>query len=77
MELDKKVISKLNYSDLYYLLLILERRKTHIKSNNMEYAEEYKYLKYLNDLNFQLVNYLDEKLKKLGDYNGEKNVSKN
>lgn len=67
MTLDKRTLTKLSYNDLYYLFSIIDKRQAMLENSRyISNQIDKNYYSYLGNLKLELINYIDEKLKKIG-----------
>lgn len=77
MKIDKRTLTNLSYGDIYYLMLIIEKRQDILQNNyQISSTSDFSYYNYLQDLKCELMNYIDDKLKKIGKENNEKTDKK-
>lgn len=77
MKIDKRTLTNLSYGDIYYLMLIIEKRQDILQNNyQISSNSDFSYYNYLQDLKCELMNYIDDKLKKIGKENNEKTDKK-
>ena len=72
MKIDKRTLTNLSYDNLYYLMLIIEKRQDMLQNNyKLSSSTDFSYYNYLQDLKCELMNYIDDKLKKIGKEESE------
>ena len=77
MKIDKRTLTNLSYGDIYYLMLIIEKRQDILQNNyQISSNSDFSYYNYLQDLKCELMNYIDDKLKKIGKETTEKTDKK-
>lgn len=77
MKIDKRTLTNLSYGDIYYLMLIIEKRQDILQNSyQISSNSDFSYYNYLQDLKCELMNYIDDKLKKIGKENNEKTDKK-